>query len=330
MNNKSEIEIYQSSDGQTEIIVTFNGETVWLNQEQLGALFNRDRTVIGRHIKNIFEEGELIEEVVCADFASTTPHGAIKGKTQVKYAKYYNLDVIISVGYRVKSINGTQFRQWASKRLKEYLITGYTINEKRLEQKNQEVQFLRSGIQIMSRLIEQRITENENEWLAQFSRGLTLLDDYDHERLDETGLTLGIVNYPTLQDYLTLIFQMKQDFESNIFGIKKDQSFESAIAQISKGYDNDDFYPSIEEKAATLLYLIIKNHAFTDGNKRIAAACFLLFLDKNNCLINLNGTPIISNEALASITLFAAASKPNEMDVVKKLIVSILNRNKKQ
>jgi death-on-curing family protein len=329
MNKNSEIEIYQSSDGHTEVQVTFDNDTVWLNQEQLGKLFDRDRTVVGRHIKNIFKEGELDENMVCADFAHTTQHGAIEGKIQTKTTKYYNLDVIISVGYRVKSIRGTQFRQWASNRLKDYLIQGYSINEKRLEQKNQEIKVLKSGLQILGRAIEETAQEEGLEWLTKFKIGLTLLDDYDHERLDSKGLSIETAKYPSRGAYQSLINQMKLEFESDLFGLEKDKSFESAIAQISKGFGEKDFYPSIEEKAATLLYLIIKNHAFTDGNKRIAAVCFLLFLEYNNALSNNDGTMIISNEALASITLFAAASKPEEMDVVKNLIVSILNRNKK-
>ncbi len=328
MKNRSEIEIYQSLDGHIEVQVTFDNETVWLNQEQLGQLFDRDRTVVGRHIRNIFKERELEKNVVCADFAHTTQHGAIDGKTQTKTTKYYNLDVIISVGYRVKSIRGTQFRQWASRRLKDYLIQGYSINKKRLEQTNQEIQVLRSGIQILGRAIEEKAQEQGLEWLTKFTKGLTLLDDYDHERLDTKGLSLVKANYPTNGEYQTLINQMKQEFKSDVFGLEKDHSFESAISQISKGFGQQDFYPSIEEKAATLLYLIIKNHAFADGNKRIAAACFLLFLENNNGLSKNDGTPIISNEALASITIFAAASKPDEMEVVKNLIVSILNRNK--
>ena len=196
MRQNSNIEIYQSPDGQTQVEVTFDQDTVWLNQEQLSGLFQRDRTVIGRHIRNIFKEGELEEEVVCANYAQTTPHGAIKGKTQVKETKFYNLDVIISVGYRIKSIRGTQFRQWASKRLKDYLIRGFAINQKRLEQTNQEIRVLRSGIQILSRTIEEKVQEKELKWLTHFAKGLTLLDDYDHERLDSKGLTIKVPVYP--------------------------------------------------------------------------------------------------------------------------------------
>jgi len=327
MITNSGIEIYHNSDGQTEIEVTFDNETVWLNQEQLSQLFERDRTVIGRHIRSIFSEGELVEEVVCADFAHTTQHGAIKGKTQTKKAKYYNLDVIISVGYRVKSVRGTQFRQWSSQRLKDYLIKGYSVNQKRLEQTSQELQVLRSGIRILGRAIEDKSQAQDAEWLSQFEKGLKLLDDFDHEMLDSTGLTKGRTVYPTREDYQLLISQMKTEFNSDVFAIEKDHGFISAVNQISKGFEDQDFYPTIEEKAATLLYLVTKNHAFVDGNKRIAAACFLLFLEKNGMLSGKDGRTIISNEALASITLFVATSKPDEMEAVKKLIVSILNRN---
>lgn len=327
MENR-EIEIYQGDDGLALVEVKFDNEAVWLNQEQLSLLFERDRTVIGRHIRNIFKEGELREDMVCANFAHTTKHGAIEGKSQTKTTKYYNLDVIISIGYRVKSVRGTQFRQWASQRLKDYLIQGYAINEKRLEESQKEVKFLRTGIQIVSRAIEEKASDKGFEWLNQFAKGLTLLDDYDHENLDSKGLTTINVVYPERQEYQALIDEMKAEFDSDVFGLEKDQSFESSIAQISKGFGDIDFYPSLEEKAAMLLYLIIKNHSFTDGNKRIAAACFLMFLNRNNVLINNSGQSIISNEALASLTLFVASSNADEMETAKKLIISILNRNK--
>lgn len=254
----SAIEIYHSSDGQTEIEVKFDNETVWLNQEQLSQLFERDRTVIGRHIRGIFNEEELVEKVVCADFAQTTQHGAIEGKTQTRNTKYYNLDVIISVGYRVKSLRGTQFRQWASQRLKDYLVKGYSINQKRLEQTSQELQILRSGIRILGRAIEEKAQEQETEWLNQFAKGLELLDDYDHEKLDSSGLTRRGAVYPTKENYQLLISQMSAEFSSEVFAIEKDHGFDSSINQISKGFGEQDFYPSIEEKAVTLLYLVTK------------------------------------------------------------------------
>ena len=188
------------------------------------------------------------------------------------------------------------------------------------------MQTLKDGIRILSRAIEYKVNEADTTWLAHFAKGLELLDDYDHEALDKKGISQRAAVYPNLSSYHDIINTMRRGFDSFVFGKEKDDSFRSSIAQISKGFGEIDFYPSIEEKAATLLYLVIKNHSFVDGNKRIAAACFLLFLQVNG-LLKANENPIISNEALASLTLFAAASKPEEMETVKKLIVSVLNRN---
>jgi len=322
----SEIAIYQSGENKIEVSVQFEKETVWLNINQLAILFERDRTVIGRHIRNIFKEEELDEKVVCANFAHTTQHGAIQGKSQSTDVKHYNLDVIISVGYRVKSAQATKFRQWATQRLRDYLIQGYAINENRLAQKEQEVHILKNGIHILSRAIEEKIADNE--WLAIFAKGLSLLDDYDHEQLDSKGLTIREADYPSMADYQKLINQMLTEFDSDVFGKEKDKSFQSSIAQIGKGFEDNDFYPSLEEKGAMLLYLIVKNHSFVDGNKRIAAACFLKFLQQNNMLYNSQQQLIINNDTLASLTLFIASSKPEEMETVKRLVVSVLNRNK--
>ena len=325
---ESQIEIFQGSDGQTQIEVKFEEDTVWLSQGQIAELFGKGRTTITEHIGNVFKEGELEEEVVCREFRHTTHHGAVAGKTQEKVVKHYNLDVIISVGYRVKSRQGIQFRIWATQRLKDYLVQGYAINEKRLAQKQQEVQTLKDGIRILSRAIEQKAGDQNPDWLNHFAKGLELLDDYDHENLDKKGLSKRKANYPGLADYQSVISSMRSEYESGVFGKEKDGSFLSAVSQIGKGFGEEDFYPTLEEKAATLLYLIVKNHSFVDGNKRIAAACFLLFLQHNDLLHNSEGMPIISNDALASLTLFIASSKPEEMDTVKKLVISVLNRNR--
>ena len=318
MENK--IEIYQSPDG---IIfnVQLSNETFWLSQEQLTVLFEKDQSVISRHLINVFKEGELEKE-------SNMQKMHIPNSD--KPVTFYNLDVIISVGYRVKSIRGTQFRQWATKRLKDYLTEGVAINEKRLEQKNKEIQVLHDGIRIISRAIEDQVINNENyAWLHQFSVGLQLLDDYDHEALDEVGKHTKNAAYPTMAEYLKLVNQMRLEFNSVVFGREKDGGFDSAINQIMRGFGEQDVYPSIEEKAAMLLYLVIKNHAFVDGNKRIAAGCFLLFLERNGILYTNTGQTIISNEAFATLTLFVAASKAEEMETVKKLLISVLNRNMK-
>jgi prophage maintenance system killer protein len=323
MEEQNKIEIFKTKDNQAEISVKFVQESVWLNQKQMGFLFEKNSDTIGLHLKNIFKEGELEEP-------STTEYFSVvqkEGKRNVqRNIKFYNLDAIISVGYRVNSIRGTQFRQWATQRLKDYLVKGYAINEKRLAQKQQELIQLKTGIQILSRAINVKNEDQENEVLNTFAKGLELLDDYDHEELDTKGYTEQETVFPAYNDYIGFIKMMYSDFKSDVFGKPKDDSFKSSINQISQTFDGKELYPSLQEKAANLLYFIVKNHSFVDGNKRIAAACFLYFLNKNKALRNNNKT-IISNEALASLTLFIATSKPDEADIVKRFIVSILNRN---
>lgn len=276
-----------------------------------------------RHLRNIYNSKELDKEATSAKIAQVQ----LEGDREVeRVIKIYNLDAIISVGYRVNSKKGTAFRIWANKILKDYLVTGYAINEQRLSQKEQEIQVLKGGIQILSRVIEEKA--NNNQWLVIFAKGLSLLDDYDHEQLDAKGLTQKEAAYPSLEDYQKLIDQMLAEFDSDVFGKLKDHSFQSSVAQIQKGFGDKDFYSSLEEKAAMLLYLIVKNHSFVDGNKRIAAACFLKFLQQNKMLFNSQQQPIISNHSLASLTLLIASSKPEEMETVRRLVISILNRNK--
>ncbi len=320
----SDIQIYQSDDGQTRVEVQFDQETVWLNTHMIATLFGVKRPAIVKHLGNIYKSGELPEKTTC----SILEHVAADGKT--RKMNFYNLDAIISVGYRVNSSRATQFRIWATQRLKDYLVQGYAINEHRLAQKEQEVRHLKDGIRILSRAIEKQAEEEEFTWLAIYAAGLRLLDDYDHESLDVKGESLGRADFPSYDEFMALVTTMSAEFDSAIFGQERGQGFKSAISQIQQSFDNRELYPTFEEKAATLLYLIVKNHAFVDGNKRIAAACFLLFLNRNNRLHPADTDDIltISNEALASLTLFVAASKPDEMDTVKRLIISILNRNR--
>ncbi len=323
MKQQDQIEIYQDKESGITIKVKLEGESLWLDQYQIAHLFDTDRTSIGRHLRNIYNSKELDKEATSAKIAQVQ----IEGDREVeRVIKIYNLDAIISVGYRVNSKKGTAFRIWANKILKDYLVTGYAINEQRLSQKEQEIQVLKGGLQILSRAIEEKA--NNNQWLVVFAKGLSLLDDYDHEQLDAKGLTQKEAAYPSLEDYQKLIDQMLAEFDSDVFGKVKDQSFQSSVAQIQKGFGNKDFYSSLEEKAAMLLYLIVKNHSFVDGNKRIAAACFLKFLQENKMLFNSQQQPIISNDSLASLTLLIASSKPEEMETVKRLVISVLNRNK--
>ena len=322
---ENQIEIYTSPDGSTQIEVQFEGDTFWLNLNQISSLFEKDKSVISRHLSNIYKEGELVRNSTVAKNATVQIEADREVKREIEY---YNLDAILSVGYRVNSKRGTQFRQWATKRLKDYLIEGIAINEKRLAQKNKEIQVLHDGIRILGRAIEDQAMNNENyAFLHQFSVGLQLLDDYDHESLDENGKHTNKAEYPSMAEYMDIVEKMRAAFNSDVFGKEKDGGFDSAVNQIRQGFGEQEVYPSIEEKAAMLLYLVVKNHAFVDGNKRIAAACFLLFLERNGLLYANQGQPIISNEALASLTLFVAASKADEMETVRRLLVSVLNRN---
>lgn len=315
---ETHIEIYKTSKG-TEVHLTLNENTIWLNAHQIAALFDVQRPAIVKHINNIYKAQELRKKSTCSNLEQVAADG------KKRKMNLYNLDIIISVGYRVNSKKATQFRQWATIRLKEYLIDGYAINKQRLAQKQQEVQYLKTGIRILGRAIETNIQSKDNQLLKIFAKGLELLDDYDHETLDSRGISNKKVKYPTEEEYLAMINEMYSDFESDVFAKPKDKSFSSSIHQIQQTFDSKDLYPSIEVKAANLLYFIVKNHSFVDGNKRIAAACFLYFLERNDLLF-FDGSPIISNEALVTLTLFVAVSNPEESELIVNLITSILNR----
>lgn len=319
MGNK--IEIYKTSIG-AEVSVQLETDTVWLDAHNIAEVFGVNRPAIVKHIGNIYKSGELEMESTCSILEQVAADG------KKRKMNFYNLDMVLSVGYRINSSQATKFRQWATSRLKDYLVQGYTINEKRLHQKQQEVEFLKTGLRIVSRALENAANEQEQEVFHQFAKGLELLDDYDHEELDNKGYTLKETVYPTYKDYMNLISLMYSDFKSDVFAKPKDNGFHSSINQIKQSFGETELYPTIEEKAANLLYYITKNHSFVDGNKRIAASCFLYFLQRNNSLINSRGEPLISNDTLASLTLFIANSKPEENEIVKRLIISILNRNK--
>ncbi len=321
MENK--IEIYRTPEGN-DIVIWLDGDTIWLDAHLIAELFGVNRPAIVKHIGNIYESLELEKSATCSILEQVASDG------KKRKMNLYNLDMIISIGYRVNSQKATQFRQWATQRLKDYLVQGYAINEKRLAQKQQQVEYLKAGIRILNRAIGQQADEEDSQMLRIFAKGLSLLDDYDHESLDIKGATITAAIYPTFEEYIELINSMNSDFASDVFAKPKDDSFDSSINQIRQSFDGHELYPSIEEKSANLLYFITKNHSFVDGNKRIAATCFLFFLKKNNALFNSEGIPLISNEALAALTLFVATSKPEEADIVKRLIISILNQNKSQ
>jgi len=319
----SEIIIYTNSINQIQVEVDYENGTLWLNLNQISQLFEKDKSVISRHIKNIFNEGELDTDATVAKNATVQIEG---NRTVIRKIDFYNLDVILAIGYRVSSFKGTLFRKWATEKLNSYLVQGYAINEKRLAQKQQEVEYLKTGIRILNRAIEQQATQDESQMLLVFAKGLSLLDDFDHQTLETEGITVATTFFPSFDEYMKLIQAMYSEFASDVFAQPKDESFHSSINQIAQSFNEVELYPTLEEKAANLLYFITKNHSFVDGNKRIAAACFLLFLERNNALYRTNGTPLISNEALAALTLFIATSKTEEADIVKHFIISILNQ----
>ncbi|MBP7244928.1 MAG: virulence protein RhuM/Fic/DOC family protein [Bacteroidia bacterium] len=321
---KNQIEIYQTSNLQIEIVVSFKNDSVWMSQKMMSLLFEKDSDTIGLHLLNIYKDIELVEKSTTEFFSVVQ----LEGKRLIsRKIKYYNLDAILSVGYRVNSRIGTRFRQWATNRLKEYLVQGYAINERRLLEKQQQVEYLKTGIRILSRAIEEQVNVSDSKSLRIFAKGLTLLEDFDNELLDQSSRTEAKIKYPKLKDYFHLINKMQLSINSKVFAKPKDSSFESSVRLIEQSFNGKEFYIGLEEKAAMLLYLIVKNHSFVDGNKRIGAACFLFFLERNNLLVNKFQQPILSNDALASLTLFVASSRPDEMGTVKKLIISILNRN---
>jgi len=327
----NQIIIYQTSDGKTQIDVRMENETVWLTQSQMANLFQKDRTVIGRHIQNIFKEGELERELVCANFAHTTQHGAIEGKTQVQALVMYNLDVIISVGYRVKSKRGVLFRQWANKVLRDYLVKGFAINNKAAALKYSELSKLVKLVGRTART-QGKLTSDEATSLVQvvtdYTYALETLDDYDYQKLGIRKVTKHARFKATYENAMDAIRSLKKKFgSSSLFGHEKDQSFKSSIGQIYQTFDGIDLYPSVEEKAATLLYLVIKNHSFSDGNKRIAATLFLWFMKNNGILYNKDGSKRIADNTLVAITLMIAESRPEEKDMMVKVVVNLINKD---
>lgn len=331
MEQNNQIVIYQPPDGQTSIDVKLEKETVWLTRQQMAELFQRDKTVILRHIQNIFKEGELEENVVCANFAHTTQHGAIPDKTQEATVKLYNLDVIISVGYRVKSQRGVQFRQWANKVLKEYLVKGYAINNHIAAQKYEELSQL---VHLLGRTInnEQELINGDDSRelvnvVTDYTYALDTLDRYDYQQLTIEHTTIEESFRATYDSAMETIETLKEKFGgSTLFGKEKDGSFRSSIGQIYQTFDGNELYPSVEEKAAMLLYLVVKNHSFVDGNKRIAATLFLWFMQNNGILYNPDGTKRISDGTLVALTLMIAESRADEKDMILKVIVNLINK----
>lgn len=328
--NGSTIVMYTNEDGVTNLDVRLENETVWLSVEQMTILFGRDRTVITRHINKIFKEGELDETLVCAKFAHTKEYGRRKGFLQNQKIPYYNLDVIISVGYRVKSIQGTRFRQWANQVLKHYLVKGYVVNQLRMDHYND----LKEVVRLMTRTIEMQKESQDVEYSGLFNvigdyvYALDTLDKYDYQELTIDRTTKDEPFCATYENAMDIIDRLKEKFGgSDLFANEKDESFKSSIGQIYQTFDGIELYPSVEEKAAMLLYLVVKNHSFSDGNKRIAAMLFLWFMDKNHILYGKNGHKRIADNTLVALTLMIAESRSEEKDVMVKLVVNLINQD---
>jgi len=325
MAQESPLVIYEAPDGTIALDVRLEGESVWLTQAQMAELFQKDRTVIGRHIQNVYREGELERESTCAKFAHV---GQV---TDQQYeTTLYNLDVIISVGYRVKSLRGVQFRQWATKLLREYLLKGFVANQAYLVQHYED---LKTVVQLLERTRsaceEGRTEETEALFslVVDYTYALDTLDRYDYQNLTVAETTNEELFKATYEETMAAIALLKENFGANRwFAHEKDDSFKSSLGQLYQTFDGIDLYPSVEEKAAILLYLVVKNHSFSDGNKRIAATLFLWFMEKNKILYAPDGRKRISDGTLVALTLLIAESRTEEKDVILKVVVNLINQ----
>ncbi len=313
--DESAIVIYQSPEG-IQVDVKLEKETVWLTQKQMSQLFDTERSVITKHLRKIFQSGELDEK-------SNVQKMHIPGSD--KPVAFFNLDAVISVGYRVNSKRGTQFRIWATGVLRDHFLKGYTINERRLKELNQAIRLIADVAQ------RKELTGDEAKALLQvvsdYSFALDLLDDYDHQKVRTPAAKHGTVKPLAYEEARRIVDHLCKKFgTSNLFGREKDNSLKGALGAVMQTFDGKEVYPGIEEKAANLLYFLIKDHPFVDGNKRIGAALFLWFLEKNNALYNTDGAKRISDSALVAMTLLIAESQPREKDILTRVLINLINR----
>lgn len=327
MENK--IVIYKDESNAIQLEVKMDGDMLWLTRGQLATLFGRDYKTISKHINNALKE-ELADEVVVAKFATTTQHGAIEGKTQTHEVEYFNLEMVTSVGYRVKSARGILFRKWANRILKDYLIKGYAVNERI---RREQIVELRQLVGVIGRTIQSQpliSTDETNalfEVVTDYAYALDTLDNYDYERLTIDKTTKQEPFHATYENAMEAINGLRRKFGgSTLFGNEKDESFKSSIGQIYQTFGGEELYPSVEEKAAILLYLVTKNHSFSDGNKRIAATLFLWFLNNNGILYREDGTKRLADNSLVALTLMIAESRTEEKDVMVKVVVNLINQ----
>lgn len=331
---RGEIVIYKTRDGKSDLEVKLQEETVWLSQVQMSELFAKDRRTISEHINNVFKEKELTKNRTIRKFRIVQKEG---DRTVEREVDFYNLDVIISVGYRVKSQRGTQFRIWATQVLKDHILKGYSINEKRLREQNTRLLELQKTVKLMQRVMEGReLARDEATGLLQvitdYSYALSLLDQFDHQQLKIRQTTKKrpfVLTYEAARRAIDQLGEQsrKKGRPSGLFGREKDQSFKGSVGAIYQTYDGKEVYPSIEEKAAHLLYFVVKNHSFIDGNKRIGAFLFIWFLDASGILYASDGGKRIGDNALVALTLMIAESRPDDKDIIIKVIVNLINRD---
>ena len=326
-NLNDKIIIYQSEDGKTQLDVKWEGETVWLSTRQMAELFQTSKQNVSLHINNIYKEGELGKEATVKDYLTVQSEGA---RTIHRRVKYYNLDMIISVGYRVNTKRGIRFRQWANSILKQYLVKGYAINE---NIRKQQIAELRQLVQVVGRTIQQQPAKSTDESnvlfdvVVDYTYALDTLDDYDYQRLHIARITKEEPFHATYENAMHEIDLLRQKFGGSVlFGNEKDESFKSSIGQIYQTFGGAELYPSVEEKAAMLLYLVTKNHSFSDGNKRIAATLFLWFMNNNGILYRPDGSKRIADNTLVALTLMIAESKTEEKDIMVKVVVNLINQ----
>lgn len=321
-SEKGDIVIYQAETGVTSLQVHLDHDTVWLTQKQMAELFQRERSVITKHLRNVFTEGELDEKSNVQNM-----HFAFSDKP----VTIYNLDVIISVGYRVKSQQGTRFRQWATRVLHDHIVKGYTVNEQRLREESAKLQEMRQTMELLARTLttQEMVTETGRDVLRvinDYAYALATLDRYDHGTLAIEGTTRQALHVIDYAEGIGIVTAMKGEFDG-LFGLEKDQGFKSALGAIYQTFDGKELYPSVEEKGANLLYFVVKNHAFSDGNKRIAAALFIYFLGRNEVLYRPDGSKRLADNALVALTLLIAESRPEEKETIVKVIVNLINRS---
>jgi prophage maintenance system killer protein/prophage antirepressor-like protein len=327
MESKGNIVFYQAEEG-TQLEVVLENESIWLTLNQMASLFGRDKSVISRHLKNVYREGELAKDSTVAKNATVQHEG---GRETTREIEYYNLDAILSVGYRVNSIRGTQFRKWANQILNEYLVTGYALNKKRLQEESRQLNELKQTVRLLGNVIGSKALNSDEATgllriVTDYAYALDILDQYDHQVLEIESTTPKDTFRITYDAAMQAIKSLKDKFGGgSLFGNEKDESFKGSLAAIYQTFDGRDVYPSVEEKAGNLLYFVIKNHSFSDGNKRIAAFLFVWFMEKNGILYKIDGSKKIADNGLVALTLMIAESKPDEKEMMIRVVISLIN-----